>query len=365
LDKPAMKKENLARLLVILLVILAVSIPLAGLWISSHAAGNTVTLHARTAENGGWSQNTIQAIAGQPLHLRITSDDVVHGFAIGKSDMKPVDIILPGEFVETTLTFTQPGRYTFYCNRWCGPNHWRMRGTIEVTGPGQPLPPDPQPLYLKLGINLDAPHRAAVTPSSVPSADRGAKYVPLLPSYAMDRFTYLTTSPAQLWERLRADPALAQLSDADLWDAIAWIWQSQATPQMIADGQALFKANCAACHGETGQGDGVMLRGLPGTNAAPGGANAQNTASPSEMPGMEPGSTRPPDFTNPEQLLGASPALLEGKIIRGGMGTGMPYWGPIFTGPQLDAILSYLYTLAWDSAGGSQTDHSPGQASHP
>ena len=30
-------------------------------------------------------------------------------------------------------------------------------------------------------------------------------------------------------------------------------------------------------------------------------------------------------------MLGASDAILEGKIIRGGMGTGMPYWGPIFT----------------------------------
>jgi len=26
-------------------------------------------------------------------------------------------------------------------------------------------------------------------------------------------------------------------------------------------------------------------------------------------------------------MLGASPALLHGKIVRGGMGTGMPYWG--------------------------------------
>ena len=34
----------------------------------------------------------------------------------------------------------------------------------------------------------------------------------------------------------------------------------------------------------------------------------------------------PVDFTDSSQMLGASPALLQGKIIRGGMGTGMPYW---------------------------------------
>jgi mono/diheme cytochrome c family protein/plastocyanin len=337
-----MKKETLARLLVVLLISAAIAIPLVGLWTSSHSAGNTVELHARMAENGGWSQDTIQAQVGQPLHLRITSDDVVHGFAIGKSGTKALDV-MPGEITETTLTFSQPGQYTFYCSRWCGPNHWRMRGTIQVTGPGQPLPADPQPLYLQLGINVDAPHSAAVTPSASASAERGAQFAALLPAYASDRFTYLTSSPAQLWQRLRADLSLAKLSDSNLWDVVAWIWQSQTTPQATASGQALFAENCAACHGETSQGNGVMMRGLP----------VRNAGSPTTMPGMQPGLARPPDFTNPQQLLGTSPALLEGKLIRGGMGTGMPYWGPIFTDPQLQAIISYLYTFAWDSTGGN------------
>jgi len=308
------------------------------------------------AENGGWSQTTIQARVGQPLHLRITSDDVVHGFAIGKSSAKALDV-MPGEYAETTLTFTQPGQYTFYCSRWCGPNHWRMRGTIDVTGLGQPLPADPQPLYLQLGINVDAPHRAEVTPSSPPSVGHGGQYASLLPAYATDRFTYLTSSPAKLWERLRADPSLAELSDSDLWDAVAWIWQSQATALKIANGQALFKENCAACHGDTGQGDGVMMRGLPDRNPITGVTGNGNSSSETRMPGMGSGLVRPPDFTNPQQLLGASPALLEGKIIRGGMGTGMPYWGPIFTVEQFGDIISYLYSFAWDSNAGTQFSH--------
>jgi len=39
--------------------------------------------------------------------------------------------------------------------------------------------------------------------------------------------------------------------------------------------------------------------------------------------------------------------LLEGKIIRGGMGTGMPYWGPIFTSQQIENLVSYLFNFAW------------------
>jgi mono/diheme cytochrome c family protein len=54
---------------------------------------------------------------------------------------------------------------------------------------------------------------------------------------------------------------------------------------------------------------------------------------------------RPPDFTDPKNLLGVSPVVLEGKMIRGGMGTGMPYWGPIFTQEQLDELVSYIYTF--------------------
>ena len=50
------------------------------------------------------------------------------------------------------------------------------------------------------------------------------------------------------------------------------------------------------------------------------------------------------DFTDPA-LLGASNALLQGKITRGGMGTGMPAWGTIFSDEELQALLDYLWTF--------------------
>jgi mono/diheme cytochrome c family protein len=44
-------------------------------------------------------------------------------------------------------------------------------------------------------------------------------------------------------------------------------------------------------------------------------------------------------------ILGASPALLQGKILRGGMGTGMPMWGSIFTEEQIWDLVAYIYSL--------------------
>lgn len=126
-----MKKEILARSLVVFFIVIAISIPFVGRWLNSRKQGNIIELHARTFENGGWSMDTLQTRVGVPIRIRMTSEDVVHGFAIGGYEMIPLEVT-PGEFVETTLTFDKPGEYTFFCNRWCSLNHTRMRGIIEV-----------------------------------------------------------------------------------------------------------------------------------------------------------------------------------------------------------------------------------------
>ncbi len=118
-------------------VILAAGLPLAALlarWSGTPAAaGGAVEVHGAVPEAGGWLPGNLTVRAGQPLRLRLTSDDVLHGWAIGQTDIPAVDV-MPGQVTETTVLFERPGTYTFYCTRWCGPNHWRMRGTIEVVG---------------------------------------------------------------------------------------------------------------------------------------------------------------------------------------------------------------------------------------
>ena len=56
----------------------------------------------------------------------------------------------------------------------------------------------------------------------------------------------------------------------------------------------------------------------------------------------------PANLADPERMLAASPALLQGKILRGGMGTGMPSWGPIFTDEQTWNLVAYIYSFQFE-----------------
>jgi plastocyanin len=231
-------------------------------WWSGRA--DVITLRARMPEAGGWTPSDLTIAVGEPLRLRLTSDDVMHGFAIGQSDQPAVDI-RPGEMADLTLTFDQPGTYTFYCTRWCGANHWRMRGTITVTGEMVQQPVTP-PLYAQLGLDIDAPREAQTVPPERPSALRGKALVAQFPKLDFQRYQsavyYRSHSPEQAWQDLRDEPGLASYSDQQLWDVVAYIWQANTMPEALAEARQLYAQNCAACHGESGGGDGVFASDL-------------------------------------------------------------------------------------------------------
>lgn len=328
-----MNAERFARLLAAGLSLGVILAALAAGWLSPDRPG-VVEIHARAPQAGGWLPGDLKAQAGEPLRLRLVSDDVVHGFAIGQSEQAPLDL-LPGKAVETTLVFERPGTYTFYCTRWCGPDHWRMRGVIEVTGEaGEATRPSP-PLYERLGIDLDAPHPASAVPPRKPSAERGAALGIDLPAKYLAREYRRSRSPSQAWQELRANPATSGLSDEQVWDLTAWLWMEPATQASLDAAGQLFAQNCAACHGESGAGDGVVAASLQAKEAESEGFATERRA--------------PADFTDSASALGASPALLQGKILRGGMGSGMPSWGAILSEEQTWALVDFLWTFQFEA----------------
>ena len=323
------RAELLSRILILAGIFLAAGTPLL-FWT------RTPLIHARMADTGGWNPDILQAEAGKALHLSFTSDDVVHGFAVGQMNMEAVNVE-PGKVTDVTLIFEKPGTYTFYCTRWCGVNHWRMRGTIEVSGPAADFEIAPTiPLYVTLGIDIDALHEAPAIPENRPSAIRGQQ---LAASLDISQFSspdfYRANSPYQIFEGLNS----TELTDAEKWDVVAFLWQSKTTVDALTNGRELYAQNCAACHGESGGGNGVFADDL----AAAGEASMQS------MNGsMDVAMQTPADFTDTSRMLGASPALLEGKILRGGMGTGMPMWGSIFTEQQIQELIAYLYSFQFE-----------------
>jgi mono/diheme cytochrome c family protein len=320
------RSELISRILIVAGILLAVGAPLF-LW------ARTPLIHARMAEEGGWNPDVIQAQVGKPLHLKITSDDVVHGFAVGQMDMESIDI-LPGKVTNIILNFDKPGIYTFYCTRWCGLNHWRMRGTIEVSGSSSDPEPVSPPLYVSLGLDLDAPHEASTIPDVRPSAMRGQQLA-VDHSITLSSEAYLIQSPYDVFDELKN----TALTEEQRWDVVAYLWQSSTTPESLANGKQLYAQNCAACHGENGAGDGVFADDL-----AQAGESSMQTMTGANAMSMQ----TPVDFTDTKRMLGASPALLQGKILRGGMGTGMPMWGSIFTEDQIWDLIAYIYSFQFE-----------------
>jgi cytochrome c oxidase subunit 2 len=313
----------------------ALGLPLAALGARVLAQqGPAVEVHARVAEAGGWMPGNLTVAAGEPLRLRLVSDDVVHGFALGQSSVPPLELA-PGQVVEADLTFDRPGTYVYYCTRWCGLGHWRMRGTITVTGTEATAEAEAEPpLYMQLGLDVDTPHPAARVPPIRPDAARGAAWADRVPASYLTRAVYEAVSPAALWQALRSEAALNDLSDTAVWDVVAWLWSAQTNQDRLAEGRDLFAANCAACHGEQGRGDGVFADDLSALPYGMAGHAAQG----------------PADFTDASQMLGASSAILQGKIIRGGMGTSMPYWGPVFTDRQVWALVDFLWSFQFSNS---------------
>jgi len=295
-----------------------------------------IDLVARAPEAGGWSPEIITVNKGDTIRLRISGHDVVHGFAIGRLGID-VGPIIPGEVTTVEFVADKVGRFTYYCNVWCDPYHYRMRGTLEVVDPAAPdalLVAEQEPILSKTEgpfpeLDIDNPHEAEFYPASQPSATRGQALVGRIELPALgDGSTELaevlrSQSPSAVFQAIRAADSPASLSDEEVWDLVAYLWLTATTPERQATGEALYAKNCAACHGETGGGDG------------PGGRYQEEPST---------------DFTDARTMAGGSSEIYYAKTRRGGMGTGMPSWDTIFAKEETWSIVDYLWTFLFKDA---------------
>ncbi len=310
-------KKGLAALLLVAFL----ALPALALYVlRAPPSGDELVIVGRMPENGGWSPEVARVQVGEEVVLRITSDDVVHGLALAGEDVAAVEV-KPGQWQEIRWRPQRAGEVTFYCTRWCGPNHWRMTGTLLVAGPdGQvPTPRPSPPRFVQLGVDIDQRPTVEELAGLRPSARRGAAMLPAgyqepggLPAEEL-------RTPLDLWRALRADPQWEAVDDQSLWDVVAVLWLRQLGGEPSARVDELYRQNCAACHGVKGGGDGVMSYAFQ------------------DPP--------PADFTDLSRMATANRVILEGKMLRGGMGTGMPFWGKILNSEDLNALVDYVWWL--------------------
>jgi len=128
--------------------------------------------------------------------------------------------------------------------------------------------------------------------------------------------------PAEFFEAIRdgvagsAMPAWGdRLTEMEIWDVLYYEWTFATSPEEIAEGVALFSANCVSCHGEAGDGSGL--------------AGAAN-------------------FTDQEFMANEDPAEFFEKIVEGVEGTAMPAWGDTFTEDEIWTLVNYIWTFAYE-----------------
>ncbi len=83
-----------------------------------------------SVERFSFTPSEFKVKAGQPVEIRLRSDDTDHGFRILNTD---VNVTVPKRgrgIVTVVFQPPKPGRYVFECSKLCGAGHSFMRGTL-------------------------------------------------------------------------------------------------------------------------------------------------------------------------------------------------------------------------------------------
>jgi len=77
--------------------------------------------------------NELHVPLGVPIKLTMTSEDVIHDFAVPAFRIKK-DVV-PGNYTTQWFRATKTGRFHLFCDQYCGTNHSAMTGWVTVMNP--------------------------------------------------------------------------------------------------------------------------------------------------------------------------------------------------------------------------------------
>ncbi len=123
-----MNRTNLLKYVGLFLLVLSLLLDLAGSRrVQADDGPRIIEIHAKRF---GFTPDKVTLKAGETVKLRLTSEDVTHGFFMRK--LKIDETIEPSKPTEVTLTPDTPGTYTTICDHFCGVNHGSMKMAIVV-----------------------------------------------------------------------------------------------------------------------------------------------------------------------------------------------------------------------------------------
>ena len=74
--------------------------------------------------------NSLHVPIGRPVQLILTSEDVIHDFAVPALRIK--QDVVPGRYETLWFEATLPGNYHLFCTQFCGTDHAAMGGSVTV-----------------------------------------------------------------------------------------------------------------------------------------------------------------------------------------------------------------------------------------
>jgi len=84
-----------------------------------------------SAKRFAFAPDNITLKKGEPVILRLTSQDVTHGYF--SRPLKIDEVIEPNKTVDVKVQPNQAGAFTIICHHFCGQGHGNMKMTITVT----------------------------------------------------------------------------------------------------------------------------------------------------------------------------------------------------------------------------------------
>lgn len=83
--------------------------------------------------DGGSSINVLTVPVGRPVHLLMTSRDVIHSLFVPAFRLK--QDLVPGAYYSLWFEAKEPGTFPLYCAEYCGLEHSRMRAVVVALEP--------------------------------------------------------------------------------------------------------------------------------------------------------------------------------------------------------------------------------------